>query len=272
VPDAPTSQGENLRVLPEPFQRLPEEQILQPHRRQRQLFQGDAISEWLTEADRELLRMALLDLSDPREAQELGTALFLDRPLGHGKHVLEPDATPLLSYEAFSRSIAEQRLQFLTQHGDVPSVTLPTPQGIPVNSIKTRSRPGVVSLADPLQVAEDFVFLRTTAPSAERLWRLYRFDELRRRFRLEGIGPQKRMLLLGGTGRSSSALTVYDADLWPRMELQADLGGRGYLSRAGVEYPAHGLRVVSVWEDETSAPIDLMNEDLRLHGTDCSDG
>ena len=33
VPDHPTSPGENLRVLPEPFGRLPDEQVTQPDRR-----------------------------------------------------------------------------------------------------------------------------------------------------------------------------------------------------------------------------------------------
>src|SRR5205085_766792 len=35
VPDAPTSPGENARVLPEPYGRVPDEQLLQPHRRSR---------------------------------------------------------------------------------------------------------------------------------------------------------------------------------------------------------------------------------------------
>jgi len=38
VPDSPTSPGENARVLPAPHGRVPTEQLLQPHRRQRRLF------------------------------------------------------------------------------------------------------------------------------------------------------------------------------------------------------------------------------------------
>jgi hypothetical protein len=38
VPDAPTSPGENARVLPEPFQRVPEEQLVQLTRRKRILY------------------------------------------------------------------------------------------------------------------------------------------------------------------------------------------------------------------------------------------
>src|SRR5262249_5723310 len=111
VPDQPTSLGENQRVLPEPFHRVPEEQILQPHLRSRKLFAGDPLQAWLTSEDRELLRQGLADLEHPADLRELGMALFLDRPLGTAKHPLEPDLTPLLSYEAFSRSLAGRRLE-----------------------------------------------------------------------------------------------------------------------------------------------------------------
>jgi len=55
----------------------------------------------------------MTDLQEPEELQELGTAVFLDRPLGALKHPGEPDCTPLLSYQAFSRFIARTRLRFL---------------------------------------------------------------------------------------------------------------------------------------------------------------
>ena len=47
------------------------------------------------------------------ELRELGTALYLDRPLGVYKEPAEVDRTPLLSYEAFSLTIAEARLRNL---------------------------------------------------------------------------------------------------------------------------------------------------------------
>src|SRR5262249_34514006 len=43
VPDAPTSEGENRRVLPAPFERVPEEQILQSGRRRKRLYENDPI-------------------------------------------------------------------------------------------------------------------------------------------------------------------------------------------------------------------------------------
>src|SRR5262249_25790696 len=41
VPDTPTSPGENMRILPPPHVRVPEEQIYYPHRRTRRLYDGD---------------------------------------------------------------------------------------------------------------------------------------------------------------------------------------------------------------------------------------
>src|SRR5205823_5868741 len=100
VPDAPTSPGENSRVLPAPHVRVPEEQILEPAQRRRRLF---AEAPPLPQSDRvqELLRQSVADLQHPKELQELGLALFLERPLGESKAPGEPDQTVLLSYEAF---------------------------------------------------------------------------------------------------------------------------------------------------------------------------
>ena len=43
VPDAPTSPGENMRILPPPHKRVPEEQILNLGKRKKRLFQGDPL-------------------------------------------------------------------------------------------------------------------------------------------------------------------------------------------------------------------------------------
>ena len=42
--------------------------------------------------------------------RELGVAIFIDRPLGGLKAPGEPDLSPLLAHEAFSRSLAERAL------------------------------------------------------------------------------------------------------------------------------------------------------------------
>src|SRR5262249_10233631 len=115
VPDMPTSPGENSRVLPEPHRRVPEEQVLHPHRRRRRLHQNAPLTHFFVDTDpREridaplrlaILRQSLLDLRHPAERLELGIGLFIDRPFGYGKAVGEPDYTPLLAHEAFSASI-----------------------------------------------------------------------------------------------------------------------------------------------------------------------
>jgi hypothetical protein len=252
VPDLPTSQGENLRVLPEPFHRIPDEQILLPHRRGRQLFAGDPLADWLTPGDRVLLRQALADLAQPAELRELGMALFLDRPLGAAKHPLEPDLTPLLSYEAFSRSLAERRLDFLTLELKALSTeeaaslrqalaASPGEVGVPIRTVANQPRPGTVSLADACQVADDFVLLRTTASSAREFYRLFPLEPLR-----PWLAAGKPALVLGlaSPRPGEVVLTVQDDQGRKRLELVGDTS-RGYVRRGGVEIPAGGLRVAT---------------------------
>ena len=59
VPDAPTSMGENARVLPREFARVPEEQILQAARRSRRLFEGRPLTDILSETGRRVLARAV---------------------------------------------------------------------------------------------------------------------------------------------------------------------------------------------------------------------
>src|SRR5207237_193434 len=159
-----------------------------------------------TDADRDLLRQSLTDLAHPDELPELGTALFLDRPLGAPKHPLEPDATPLLSYVAYSRSLALRRLESLAEGpiglGTARAVPLRkilealAVSGVPVRDVASRSRPGTAALADARQVAEDFILLRTTALSASRFWRLFPPDLLRQLFNLASWQPHARTLIV----------------------------------------------------------------------------
>lgn len=237
VPEAPTSPGENLRVLPGPHLRVPEDQILQPHRRPRRLYADDPLDS-LSVNGRAALHRSLDDLHDPRELWELGTALFLDRPFGVGKRPTEPDQTLLFSYIAFSPSIARHRLDYLTDRLEVISketrqtlselLSGNLPIGLPMPQLKP-SRPGVVSLADAWKVADDFLLLRTTSRTVRALKTLYGLDD---------VNPR---LVVGDP--ELPGVRWYDDALRPGLELIYDPQW-GYESRGGVEYPLGGLRVV----------------------------
>ncbi|MBI1916622.1 MAG: hypothetical protein HYS12_18095 [Planctomycetes bacterium] len=255
VPDAPTSPGESMRVLPLPHVRVPEEQILQPSKRTRHLFAGDPLANHLGPHGEETLRQGLRDLHHPQELLELGLALFLDRPLGAGKGPGEADQTVLLSHLAFSRSIALRRLKFLGETG----LVAPAAVGVPLSAVGGRARPGAVSVADARQVADDFVFLRTTASSARDFFRQYDFGPLFSRFRLEDIAEGRTMLILP---LAEGRLVVHDAAMRRRLELLPDVS-QGYASRAGNEYLTAGLQVLRVGE-ETDRPGELREHDLSV--------
>jgi hypothetical protein len=188
VPDAPTSMGENIRVLPPPFARVPEEQILERGKRRRKLFVDHSTQDLLGEIGRRALDAGIADLDDPRELRELGMAQFLDRPVGVLKEPGEVDRTPLLAYEAFSRSIARRRLGELKSAGWIADARrdallaalqeLSVP-GVPIADLSPRERPGVVSIADAAKAAADFVLVRTTRGS---------LDELMSQFDLRTLG------------------------------------------------------------------------------------
>ncbi len=250
VPDLPTSSGENARVLPAPFARVPEEQILQPATRTRTLY-AEALAPGARAAD--TLRLSIEDLAHPLELRELGTALYLDRPLGAFKAPGEPDATLLFSYVAFSRTVAAGRLRQLAdlrltdESGRDERLRalaeLPI-KGLPVAQVSAPARPGVVSLADARKVAEDFVFLHTTATSVNDFRWLYA-EAIARDFDLSIFEEGRRVLIVGGTRTApvpELVLTVYDAEMRKRLELTAD-PRRGFVNRNGVEVPCSGLRV-----------------------------
>jgi hypothetical protein len=174
VPDAPTSTGENARVLPAPMVRVPDEQIREASRRRRTLFADDPTDRLLGNTSRQAFARSLAELDLPEELLELGMAHYLDRPLGLAKEPGEVDRTPLVSYAAFSRSIARERLRELCSWGCIDDARATSmlaaldplrPDGVLASEIATRRRPGVVSLADATQAAPDFLILRTTRAS-----------------------------------------------------------------------------------------------------------
>jgi hypothetical protein len=259
VPDAPTSPGENARILPPPHRRVPDEQITNPLSRAKALFAGEALSTYLTAAVDRVLRESIEDLHLPEELRELGMALFLDRPLGVFKAPGEPDQTPILSYEAFSRSIAERRLKALekdlellsgsehTQAQDalrqlsVGGIALIPPRG-PAGRIG-------VSVHDAFRVADDFLFLRTTARSAKDFFALFDFTALGDTPWMESLNHS--CLILDGSAigeQSIGSIVVFDAGHRRRFELRIN-AAQGYETRGGAEYPAAGLELVRIVRD-----------------------
>ena len=259
VPDTPTSPGENARVLPPPFARVPEEQLTRPHSRTRQLFAEPAP---LGDQARQVLAASLDDLDHPLELRELGTALFLDRPLGAFKAPGEPDATILLSYVAFSRFVAMGRLVQLRDLGlldaarsddlrsrlaALPVVGLPIPAG-------ATARPGVASLADALKTADDFALLYTTERAAIAF--RYGMQSLVSED-LSWLTAEGRVLIVGEprtAGGPEVVLTLYDRELRRRLELSMD-PRPGFVTRRGVELPRAGFVVrYSATRDSGSNP------------------
>lgn len=187
VPDAPTSMGENSRVLPAPFVRVPEEQITELGKRRRTLFDQSPTDGLFSARTRPILEQSFRELNDQQELQELGTALFLDRPLGVLKRPGEVDRTPLVSYVAFSRSLAVRRLATASSAGWLDDSTHDAlrarlanlaPAGVAAAELQCVERPGIVSLADANKAAADFVVLRSTRGSLDEMLQLYDWEPL----------------------------------------------------------------------------------------------
>jgi hypothetical protein len=271
VPDAPTSPGENMRVLPPPHIRVPEEQILNPARRNKRLYEGDPLEQHFGEQGRAILRESIRDLREYAELRELGSAIFLDRPLGAGKGPAEPDQTPLFSYVAFSKSIARARLQYLaTTLGMIPgreelealdqSLESMEVRGIPVSQAADLSRTAIVSLADALKVADDFLLLRNTWRTQCDFKGTYFLESSLRPFGLEDADGDDLVLFLRlpSKGSQSETVALYDSRMRKRVQLEYD-PRLGYTNLAGQEYPISPLHVVRVWE------VDKQTEALREH-------
>jgi hypothetical protein len=256
VPDAPTSPGENARVLPPPHVRVPEEQITQVHRRRKLLYDDDPLDQYISPAAGTVLDASIDDLREPAELAELGMAIFIDRPMGAAKAPGEPDQTLLFSHEAFSRALALRRLDSLARAAPASErfpweeyrrslLDLPA-NGIPAANYRNAQH-GVVSLADVFRAGEDFVLLRTTPGTVREFLRQFPMDALAEEMDLGFLFAAKDVLILpdpspppGGFPR----LIVYDGQLRQRLVLEIDLS-RGSRCRSGREFPAAGLRVLA---------------------------
>jgi hypothetical protein len=211
VPDAPTSPGENARVLPPPHVRVPDEQILNLGKRKKRLYAGDPLPNHLGEHGRHVLLQCGRDLERPEELRELGTAIFIERPLSGTKAPGEPDPSPLLAHEGYSRSLAERALLELGREplfglsaDDInrhrATLAALEVKGVPASALPTEP-PRVVSLADAVKAAPDFVIVRTLPGSARAFWE-----------RPEAAGlPRREGVMVGGvTAKGTPGVLLYD--------------------------------------------------------------
>lgn len=262
VPDEPTSPGDLMRVRPGGDPGQLEKQIVDPAARQRRLFDADPLAPLLPAHLLELWRHHRLDV------KELGLALFLDRPLGVPKVAqrVAVDRTPLVSYLAFSHSLASKRLAALAEWGwlgtdqaaelraQLGQLVVP---GIPVAELPLpQPRPGVVCLEDARRAAADFAVIAITergrrelladavanAPAEEALLAWLRSRECRLILR----SPRPRLM-----AEPQAYLTAYDRSLRPRYELAlpCPMEEVKYAESPGREDLGDGLLLVGAWDE-----------------------
>jgi hypothetical protein len=269
VPDVPTSPGENARVLPAPYVRVPEDQLVQATTRRRRLFAAETLHDVLGAEGRSLLQQASDDLHHPEELRELGVAVFIDRPLGLMKKPAEPDQTPLLAHEAFSRDIAVQRVHDLARLATELGLRLERDAavqalqdlhiaGLPVTEIAAPDRP-TVSLADALRVSPDFLVLRTLPVGLEVLRRLYDWTTL--------TLPERNLVVACVPSAGETVLAVFDDRYRKRVEFAVDATA-GYQTRAGIEFPKPGLRVLRLWREVGNEVQGFTPENVLFPSTD----
>jgi hypothetical protein len=163
----------------------------------------------------------------------------------------------LLSSEAFSRSVAVERLRFLARETgslDEPAVRqleeMLTVPGLPLERVGGAARPGAVSLTDARGAAPDFVLLSTTPGSLAALLAQFDFTPLTERFDLSFLTGRREALV--ARAADGAGILIYDTLFRPRLELLVPAEG-SFESRAGQEYPAGGLLAVRVWEEVPGA-------------------
>lgn len=282
VPDAPTSPGENARVLPTPFVRVPEDQLLNPLRRGRKLFEGDRLARLWTPSRLELFRQSLEDVCRLSELMELGTAIYIDRPMGFGKLPLEPDQTPLFAHEVCSAALIVRGLDALkaivdevgmplpdhwklTREASLPQAAEAVPPIVYCAPIRWCAVPGrpVAALADAKRVSDDFVVVRTMPGSLRLLFESFDWGALCKRFAVQSVW-QDQQLLCSRLDYGSGAWNclVLEDDRQNRLSFETD-PSRGFRVRAGVELPVAGLRIWFV-RDDHGQEHDLRNEELYV--------
>jgi hypothetical protein len=275
VPDAPTSPGENARVMPTSYPRVPEDQLAQCSHRRRALFAEKPLAAMLTPFTISVLAQSVADLGHLDERVEMGLGLFIDRPLGYAKQLGEPDLTPILAYEAYSPSMARRRWRELkklctelaipvdAQELDPLFENGPWPAGLAHAELADCPLP-VAALSDVRKVAHDFVVLRTLPRGLKELLALFDWQPLLERFRLHFLATGNvRLCVQTWNETKEPVLALYDEELRRRVELSVD-GREGYVSRAGCEWPRAGLRVRAAWEDGGDAGFGALSEPEAL--------
>ena len=235
--------------MPASHPRVPEEQLTQSMQRRRRLFADKPITELLSSAAIAVLAQSVADLEHLDERVEMGLGLFIDRPLGYEKQVGEPDQTPLLAHEAFSRSIARRRWWELKELCAELGIAVDAskldaffagdewPAGLPHAELAECPRP-TAALSDVRKVAADFVILRTRPAGLARL--LEHFDLAR--CGLDFRSGPARLCVRGLDKENEPALILFDEQLRKRVTMRID-ASQGYFVRGGVELPRAGLRV-----------------------------
>jgi hypothetical protein len=253
-------------VLPSPFSRVPEEQILESGQRKRRLFADAPTDSLLNHITEGMLQLSIDELDDPGELQELGMATFLDRPLGGLKRPGEVDRTPLVSYEAYSRFIAARRLAIFKSARWIDQARLESLRaalvnvpvtGLPAAEIDARERPGVVALTDANKAASDFVFVRTTRDSLNRFLACYDWHSLEVTFPavVRWLRESADVLLIQHIGREMPGQPRLRLFAGTQIRLELGFPSRqstldGYREIAGQEV-FNRLQVLRCWgEDE----------------------
>jgi hypothetical protein len=245
-------------VLPEPFVRVPQEQIVEAGRRRRTLFENEATGDLLRGHAARVWAKSLERLADVRELRELGMAVVLDRPLGIRKQPGEADRTPLVSYAAFSRHIARARLAELMAAGWIDprrhselafALDRLLVPGVPVKALIPSERPGVVSIADALKAGPDFVLLRTTRSSLDALLGQFDLGELEQTTpaTAQWLASERNVLLVQRRASPGDLPTLVALDRGePRLELGFPECAQ-YSQQRGSELPTR-LEVLSIRE------------------------
>lgn len=278
VPDSPTSPGENARVLPAPFERVPEEQLTNPLRRRRKLFADDPLVRLWTPTTKNIFQRCLEDLAEFREIIDLGRAVFVDRPLGFGKMPLEPDQTPLLAHSLYSQAIARRRMDVLGDMAQQMGLTLPAnwqqslealeklswADSTPIAPCRSLGRP-VAQLADAQRVSPDFVVVETLVGSVQRLHDLFDWSGLEQRFALNQHWPANIQVLRIDSGKDGSVMAICNG--WytavsRQLVFESD-PSLGFRCRGGVELPVAGLRIWQVIDDDRTTH-DLRGEEVHV--------
>jgi hypothetical protein len=249
VPDAPTSPGENRRILSPPHQTVPEQQLSQPAHRTRRLF-AERPLDWT--AHRSLLDMCFEELADPAMLLELGTGLYLDRPFGVTKPPASLDLTPLLSYYLFSQKVAAGRLKRIAQLE--PQLASKPEWGQALSFLQELKADGIIvpapagpsrtiRLQDCWRISDDFAILRATQETIRQLRTCFDWAKCAPPLK---YWDQRRWLPVAIPGEGPgvpSRIRFYDSAKTLRAECVV-AAEEGFHRRGAVELPMPGLSTV----------------------------